>query len=141
MDDSVKSLVYETPLGNYKIPVGTEVTEENTKRASEMVERLYQFEVERVKSINHLEEERVKSNAHLEEVRTEAEARVKEKQAEIAKEKELTKRNIVATCSNPFMNFLMGLISGNEQNVEETSSSCSSGLTDEEIKNLPTDLQ
>lgn len=130
MDDSVKSLVYETPLGNYKIPVGTEVTEENTKRASEMVEHLYQFEVERVKSINHLEE-----------VRAEAEARVKEKQAEIAKEKELTKRNIVATCSNPFMNFLMGLIGGNEQNVEETSMSYSSGLTDEEIENLPTDIK
>lgn len=133
-DNSVKSLVYETPLGNYKIPVGTEVTEENTKRASEMVERLYQFEVERVKSINHLEE-----------VRTEADARVKEKQAEanieIAKEKELTKRNIVATCSNPFMNFLMGLIGGNEQNIGEESMSYSSGLTNEEIENLPNDLQ
>lgn len=122
MDDSVKSLVYETPLGNYKIPVGTKVTEENTRRAAEMVERLYQFEVDRVKSINHLEEVRAEANV------------------EIAKEKELTKRNVVTTCSNPIMNFLMSLISGNEQKIEETFGS-SSGLTDEEIENLPDDLQ
>ena len=121
MNQELLYATFETPLGSYKVPIGTELSKENLNSSEAFVKELFTIDAERALV-------REKSNAECALIRENSKAECSKIREETSKIREENKptisksiENIAVNLGKPILSLVTELINGNTDENHDDS--------------------